>query len=102
PHWPGEEDFAGRLIHSSEYRDPAEFDGKRVLVVGAGNSGVDIAADAARRADRAFLSTRRGYWFLPKLAFGRPVGDLLQGLIPDEELPTPLQGKTPPEIIEIV
>lgn len=102
PHWPGEERFRGTIIHSSEYHDPSELEGKTVLVVGAGNSGVDIAADASQRAERAFLTTRRGYWFLPKLAYGRPVGDLLQGLIPDEELPAPLRGRTPPEIIALV
>ena len=44
-----------------------------VLVVGAGNSGCDIACDAARTADHAVISMRRGYWFIPKHLFGRPV-----------------------------
>ncbi|MBX2802916.1 MAG: hypothetical protein KTR31_34860 [Myxococcales bacterium] len=43
-----------------------------MLVVGAGNSGVDIACDAAFAADQAFLSVRRGYHFLPKHIFGMP------------------------------
>lgn len=64
--------FAGELRHSSTYRDPKEFEGKRVMVIGAGNSGVDIACDAAQRADRAFLSVRRGYHFLPKHVWGVP------------------------------
>lgn len=102
PEFEGTENFRGEIIHSSQYADPKYLEGKTVLVVGAGNSGVDIAADASQRADRAFLSTRRGYWYLPKLAFGRPVGDLLQGFIPDEELPPILRGKTPPEIIQLV
>ena len=42
------------------------------MVVGAGNSGVDIACDAARSADRALLSLRRGYRFVPKYVFGIP------------------------------
>tara|TARA_Y100001951_G_scaffold68638_2_gene55542 strand:+ start:7589 stop:8950 length:1362 start_codon:yes stop_codon:yes gene_type:complete len=68
--WPGE--FSGEIRHSVSYRSPQEFAGKRVLVVGCGNSGVDIACDAAFAADQAFLSTRRGYHFLPKHLMGIP------------------------------
>ena len=70
PDLPGH--FDGEVRHSVTYRDPAEFDGRRVVIVGAGNSGVDIACDAARRADHAVLSMRRGYWFVPKHLFGIP------------------------------
>lgn len=68
--WPGE--FNGEIRHTNTYRDPAELTGKRVLVVGAGNSGVDIACDASFAADQAFLSVRRGYHFLPKHIMGQP------------------------------
>ncbi|MEM9134501.1 MAG: NAD(P)-binding domain-containing protein [Actinomycetota bacterium] len=68
--WPG--DFDGEVRHSVTYRSPEEFRGKRVLVVGAGNSGVDIACDAAFAADQAFLSVRRGYHFIPKHIMGKP------------------------------
>ena len=70
PEIPG--DFAGRVRHSGEYSGAAEFDGKRVLVVGCGNSGADIACDAAQRADHAGISLRRGYWFIPKHFEGLP------------------------------
>ncbi len=70
PSYPGS--FSGEMIHSSKYRSPDAFRGKRVLVVGAGNSGVDIASDAARSADKAFLSMRRAYHFIPKHIFGMP------------------------------
>lgn len=70
PDYPGS--FSGEMIHSSQYRSPDRFKGKRVLVVGAGNSGVDIASDAARSADRALLSMRRAYHFIPKHIFGMP------------------------------
>ena len=70
PQLPGE--FAGELLHSSEYRDPAIFDGKRVLLVGCGNSGADIAVDAAHRAKSVDISLRRGYYFLPKFIGGKP------------------------------
>jgi hypothetical protein len=55
------------------YKSPREFQGKRVLVVGGGNSGFDIASDAANFADRAFISVRRGYHILPKHIFGKPI-----------------------------
>jgi len=71
PVYPGE--FAGEARHSQTYKRSEEFRGKRVLVVGAGNSAVDIAVDAALAAERAFISTRRGYWFFPKLIGGVPL-----------------------------
>ena len=70
PAYPGR--FSGSVYHSVEYRSPTEFEGKRVLIVGGGNSGCDIACDAATRASRAMLSLRRGYHFLPKHIFGKP------------------------------
>lgn len=69
----GSETFTGQIIHSGEYYDTSLFDNRDVLIVGAGNSGVDIACDAARSASRAFLSVRRGYRFLPKHVFGIPL-----------------------------
>jgi putative flavoprotein involved in K+ transport len=47
PDWPGRDGFAGDLIHSSDYRNPEPFRGQDVLVVGAGNSGAEIATDVA-------------------------------------------------------
>ncbi len=64
--------FAGEAYHSFHYRSPREFEGKRVLIVGGGNSAADIACDAARSAKRAFISLRRGYYFIPKFIFGQP------------------------------
>lgn len=70
PTYPG--DFTGVQRHSQTYERADEFEGKRVLIVGAGNSAVDIACDAAVVADRAVISTRRGHWFMPKLVGGVP------------------------------
>ncbi|WP_326584616.1 NAD(P)-binding domain-containing protein [Streptomyces sp. NBC_00481] len=64
--------FDGEIMHSVEYVDPSLFRGRRVLVVGLGNSGADIACDAAGNADAAFISARRGYHFVPKHTFGMP------------------------------
>ena len=70
PAYPGT--FSGEAYHSVRYRSPSEFDGKRVLIVGGGNSACDIACDAATRATRTIISMRRGYHFLPKHVFGKP------------------------------
>ncbi|MDX3434129.1 NAD(P)/FAD-dependent oxidoreductase [Streptomyces sp. ME01-18a] len=45
PAWPGREDFTGDLVHAAQYRDPAPYAGKDVLVVGIGNTGAEIAVD---------------------------------------------------------
>ncbi len=72
--------FEGELIHSSAYRSPGQFDGKRVLIIGAGNSGCDIAVDAIHHGASCDLSMRRGYYFVPKYVFGRPA-DTMGGAI---------------------
>jgi cation diffusion facilitator CzcD-associated flavoprotein CzcO len=64
--------FEGEAYHSFYHRSPREFEGKRVLIVGGGNSAADIACDAARHASAAFISLRRGYHFIPKFIFGQP------------------------------
>ncbi|MGH1577349.1 flavin-containing monooxygenase [Planktotalea sp.] len=73
-------EFTGELIHAAEYRAATQFAGKRTLIVGAGNSGCDIAVDAIHHAASCDLSMRRGYYFVPKYVFGRPA-DTLGGAI---------------------
>ncbi|WP_422647390.1 flavin-containing monooxygenase [Actinoalloteichus caeruleus] len=70
PEWPGA--FDGELIHARDYDGPGRLRGRRVLVVGGGNSGVDIACDAATAAVETRLSLRRGYHVIPKYVLGRP------------------------------
>lgn len=72
PTYPGQEEFTGEIVHSADYKSADQLRDKRVLVVGAGNTGCDIAVDAARSADRCFHSTRRAYWYAPKYSFGKP------------------------------
>ena len=72
--------FAGRVMHSADYKSPGVFAGKRVLVIGCGNSGADIAVDAVHHAESVDLSVRRGYWFVPKFIGGRPA-DTIGGRI---------------------
>ncbi|MEH2474260.1 dimethylaniline monooxygenase (N-oxide forming) [Nitrobacteraceae bacterium AZCC 2161] len=71
PSFPGE--FSGTAIHSREYRTADAFDGKSVLVVGIGNSAVDIAVDLCKRASSVSLSTRTGAYIMPKYMMGIPV-----------------------------
>ena len=68
-------EFKGEIRHAVSYKSGDEFKNKRVMVVGAGNSGVDIACDAAIHADSAFISMRRGYYFIPKYIFGMPADE---------------------------
>jgi len=67
--------FSGEILHSHGYKVPDPFRGRRVLVVGAGNSGCDIAVELAGVAERVFHSTRRGYWYIPKFVFGLPADE---------------------------
>jgi hypothetical protein len=81
PSYPGR--FTGEVMHSAHYKTPDILACKRVLIVGAGNSGCDLAVEAAQNARQAFHSTRRGYHYIPKYLFGRPVdrlGDKLHRL----------------------
>jgi cation diffusion facilitator CzcD-associated flavoprotein CzcO len=70
PAYPGT--FSGTVLHSCQYKTPDVLRDRRVLVVGAGNSGCDIAVEAAQNARRTFHSTRRAYYYSPKFAFGQP------------------------------
>ncbi|HEY8360237.1 MAG TPA: NAD(P)-binding domain-containing protein, partial [Ramlibacter sp.] len=64
--------FTGEVLHSMDYKSPDVLRGKRVLVVGAGNSGCDIAVDAVHHAASVLHSTRRGYHYYPKFIGGAP------------------------------
>jgi cation diffusion facilitator CzcD-associated flavoprotein CzcO len=74
--------FTGEYIHSKDYKDPQQLTDKRVLVIGGGNSACDVAAEAARVGKSCDLSLRRGYWFLPKTLFGKPIADSPVTFIP--------------------
>ena len=65
-------EFNGTTLHSADYKTPDVIRDKRVLVVGAGNSGCDIAVESAQNAEQTFHSTRRGYYYAPKYALGKP------------------------------
>lgn len=83
PGFPGE--FTGRVMHTHDYSEPGIFAGRDVVVVGVGNSGMDVACDAATVARSVHLVTRHGVHVLPKYVFGRPI----------ESLSSPLNGYLP-------
>jgi dimethylaniline monooxygenase (N-oxide forming) len=64
--------FTGEEIHSHSFQNNLSEAGKRTLVVGAGNSAIDIAADVSWVTEQTFLSTRRGFHLFPETVFGRP------------------------------
>ena len=76
PRWPEVPgSFAGTLLHAADYKSPthpAAIAGRRVLVIGGGNSGCDIAVECARHAATTTLSLRRGYYIVPREIMGRP------------------------------
>jgi dimethylaniline monooxygenase (N-oxide forming) len=74
PQFPGH--FSGETLHTSRYRTPEGMTGRRVLVVGVGNSGCDIACEISRVAERTFLAMRRGAHIIPKYLFGKPLDRL--------------------------
>jgi dimethylaniline monooxygenase (N-oxide forming) len=81
PRWPqpafaGVETFTGEQMHAHQYRTPEVFIGKRVLVLGIGNSAADISVESSRMAAATFLAMRRGAHVMPKFVMGRPLDDL--------------------------
>uniref|UniRef100_A0A671MGG6 Flavin-containing monooxygenase n=1 Tax=Sinocyclocheilus anshuiensis TaxID=1608454 RepID=A0A671MGG6_9TELE len=65
--FPGIDIFKGKFFHSRDYKNPEEWRGKRVVVIGIGNSGGDIAVELSRMAKQVYLSTRRGSWILNRV-----------------------------------
>jgi thioredoxin reductase len=81
PRWPepsyrGAETFTGQQLHAHYYRTPDVLVGKRVLVLGIGNSACDIAVESSRVAAETYLAMRRGAHILPKFIFGMPTDHL--------------------------
>lgn len=73
--------FSGMTLHACRYKTPEVLKDKRVLVVGAGNSGCDIAVESAQHARHTFISMRRGYHYLPKFWRGLPIDVLNENLL---------------------
>ncbi|XP_006811039.2 flavin-containing monooxygenase 5-like, partial [Neolamprologus brichardi] len=65
--FPGIETFTGKYFHSRDYKTPEEWRNKKVVVIGIGNSGGDIAVELSRVTKQLYLSTRRGSWILNRM-----------------------------------
>ena len=72
PGFPGADTFTGEQMHSHAYVDESQLAGKKVVVLGLGNSAMDIAVDASYHAAESYLAARRGAHVIPKYIFGRP------------------------------
>jgi len=73
PAWPGQQHFRGPILHSSEYRNGEPFRGQRVLVVGFGNSGGEIAIDLHEHGARVTMSVRGAVNVVPREVLGVPI-----------------------------
>lgn len=80
PAFPGSEEFEGEQLHAHHYREPDVLRGKRVLVLGLGNSATDIAVESSRIAEATFLAVRRGAYVLPKYLNGKPIDEAVHPL----------------------
>jgi dimethylaniline monooxygenase (N-oxide forming) len=75
PPFPGAGEYEGEQMHAHHYREPDVLEGKRVLVLGIGNSAVDIAVESSRIAEKTFLAMRRSAYVLPKFLGGTPIDE---------------------------
>jgi dimethylaniline monooxygenase (N-oxide forming) len=73
PAFPGHDTFEGEQIHSHSYEHESQLTGKDVVVLGMGNSAMDIAVDASYHAERTYLAARRGAYIVPKYIMGKPL-----------------------------
>jgi dimethylaniline monooxygenase (N-oxide forming) len=89
PAFPGSEEFEGKQLHVHHYREPEVLVGKRVLVLGIGNSATDIAVESSRIAEKTFLAMRRGAYVMPKYMNGKPTDEAASPLL--TRMPLPVQ-----------
>jgi hypothetical protein len=76
PAFPGADDFAGVQLHAHDYVDNEHLRDKDVVVLGMGNSAMDISVESSEVARNTYLAARRGAWIIPKYLFGRPLDTL--------------------------
>ena len=89
PKYEGE--FTGKFMHSHDFKGVNdEWRDKKILVIGAGNSGCDVSVEAARVSKNVYLSMRSPQWFLPKFLLGLPSDMLLKSM---EKLPSTIRQK---------
>jgi dimethylaniline monooxygenase (N-oxide forming) len=81
PSFPGSDTFPGTQMHAHYYRTPEALEGKRVVVLGIGNSAADIAVESSRVARETYLAMRRGAHVIPKYVFGVPTDHLTDSVV---------------------
>jgi dimethylaniline monooxygenase (N-oxide forming) len=100
PPFPGSDSFVGQQIHAHHYKTPDVLEDKRVLVLGIGNSGADIAVESSRVAETTYLAVRRGAHVLPKYLRGKPVDEANTPMV--GRLPIPLQRMVYKRLLGVV
>jgi hypothetical protein len=76
PAFPGADEFEGVQMHAHDYVDNESLRGKDVVVLGMGNSAMDISVESSEVAANTYLAARRGAWIIPKYLFGKPLDTL--------------------------
>jgi dimethylaniline monooxygenase (N-oxide forming) len=76
PAFPGADEFRGVQMHAHAYTDNSLFAGKDVVVLGIGNSAMDLSVESSYVARNTYLAARQGAWIIPKYVFGKPVDQL--------------------------
>ncbi len=76
PAFPGSEDFEGIQMHAHSYMNPDFLADKDVVILGMGNSAMDISVEASYVARNVYLAARRGAYIVPKYIFGKPTDQL--------------------------
>jgi len=76
PPFPGSDKFSGEQVHVHDYKEPEVLRGRRVVVLGIGNSATDLAVESSRVADHTILAMRRGAYVIPKYVGGKPTDEL--------------------------
>jgi cation diffusion facilitator CzcD-associated flavoprotein CzcO len=97
PAFPGADTFEGEQLHAHGYRDSSIFADRNALVLGMGNSAMDIAVEASYVAVNTFLAARRGAWIVPKYVFGRPTDQLKN----DPRIPFKVRQKVMHNIVRL-
>jgi hypothetical protein len=97
PAFPGSDEFEGVQMHAHEYVDNDSLRGKDVVVLGMGNSAMDISVEASDVAENTYLAARRGAWIVPKYLFGRP----LDTLATNPRVPMSIGGRVMEKIVSL-
>lgn len=93
PAFPGSEDFQGVQMHAHSYLDNDQLRDRDVVVLGMGNSGMDIAVESSYVATNTYLAARRGVWIIPKYIGGRPVDQPALKLLRDPRVPLKIRHR---------